>query len=52
MPRDECRDCGNHFPGGEGLVDGRCPSCLALYLERQGQPAPEPVAAEEAAEEE
>jgi len=52
MPRDECRDCEKHFPHGEGLVDGRCPACLAVFRERHGEPPPEPVAAEEAVEEE
>jgi len=50
MARDECRDCEKHFPGGVGLVDGRCPDCLALFRERRGEPEPEPAAAEEEGE--
>jgi hypothetical protein len=41
MPLDECRDCEERFPGGEGLVDGRCPRCLAVYRERQEEQEPE-----------
>lgn len=35
MARDQCIDCDKHFPGGEGLVEGRCSSCLADFEERQ-----------------
>jgi len=50
MARDECRDCNEHFPEGEGLVDGRCPDCLALFRERHQEAEPEPVAVEEEGE--
>lgn len=43
MARDTCIDCKQDFPGGEGLYDGRCPSCDAIYDEKERQrvqPAP------------
>lgn len=49
MPADECCDCGEVHPYGEGLVDGRCPACLALFEERREKKEPPP--AEEAEEE-
>ena len=35
MARDLCSDCEEFHPGGVGLVDGRCPGCLALFEERR-----------------
>lgn len=35
MPADECTDCERHFPGGEGLIDGRCPPCHADFRDRR-----------------
>lgn len=43
MPANECKDCERDFPGGEGLIDDRCPSCHAEYQERHreaDQPTP------------
>jgi hypothetical protein len=51
MARDECGDCKEHFPGGEGLRDGRCPACLALFEERRAEPEAKPEQAEENKEE-
>ena len=51
MARDECRDCEQTFPGGEELVDGRCPACLALLEERQREAKAKPQAVREEKEE-
>ena len=39
MPRDECSDCEAHFPGGEGLTEGRCRGCRTAFLARQRKEA-------------
>jgi len=47
MARDVCTDCEQDFPGGEGLIDGRCPSCYATFEEKEqfeGRPTSEPPA--------
>ena len=49
MPADECKDCEAHFPGGEGLIDGRCPSCDAYF--REARQREEPAAPTETPEE-
>jgi len=43
-----CRDCERHFPGGEGLKDGRCPGCAAIFEKAQAEapPADEPAEGE------
>jgi len=55
MPRDQCIDCEQHFPAGEGLVDGRCPDCLARFKKarqlrglRRGPAEPAPAEEEPA----
>lgn len=45
MPRDECCDCEHQFPGGDGLIDGRCRSCRAAYLARTRTATPKPTKA-------
>jgi len=54
MARDVCIDCEGDFPGGEGLKDGRCSSCAAIFEKAQpkarkapktavaAEPGPEP----------
>jgi len=51
MARDVCRDCEEHFPFGEGLEDGRCPACLALWEQRHAEQPPKPEPDEEEEEE-
>lgn len=38
MARDECIDCEQQFPGGEGLIGGRCLNCHTAFKKRQQQP--------------
>jgi len=51
MPLDECVDCGTHFPGGEGLKDGRCPACRALFKQRRAEASKKPESVEQKQEE-
>jgi len=55
MARDVCADCEGDFPFGEGLKDGRCPDCRAIFREGRAEarkaarpePKPEPKPAAE-----
>ena len=51
MPRDECIVCDRHFPGGEGLEDGRCPPCAQDFRARQAAKIAPPPSDEEPSEE-
>lgn len=49
MARDQCIDCERDFPFGEGLKDGRCPSCAAIFekAHAKGRKAAKPAEGEE-----